>query len=460
MKITRHYLTVKGPTSARRVHYRRAGKGPPLLMIHQSPRSSAEYEPLMRQWGEHFTCIAPDTPGFGQSEPLANPAPDIDDYADAILAFADAVGIKRIAGYGFHSGGIILVTALKRHMEKFSTLAIGGYAIWNEAERVSIGDPYIPPCIPLPYGEHLVWLWNRILEQSWYFPWFAPDDATRMPGAHDDPARVHPIILEMLDSGDAYRLGYGAVLRGPRDIPPPETVTPPVLITAYTGDPLKAHLDRLGELPAGWESFGVETPGQHQDASLEHLKAYAASGEGALSEDSDQGFLPVKTEEFDGLIHWQGPRGATRMMIHAPGRECELVNAADALRIDLPGHGLSSAWPGEAPDLFEPWQAVIDAVAAHFGVETVEHEPLPKGDPDALYPDLTPDRFGNYLTKAWSIVRAQHIYAPWYQASAATAIPIDQAKLDPATLTVEHRALIRAMAAKQLHLARRSAGMF
>ena len=41
--ITRHYLTIKG----RRVHYRRVGKGPPLLMIHQSPRSSAEYEPLM-----------------------------------------------------------------------------------------------------------------------------------------------------------------------------------------------------------------------------------------------------------------------------------------------------------------------------------------------------------------------------------------------------------------------------
>ena len=83
MEITRHFVDV----GSRRVHYRRAGKGPPLLMAHQSPRSSAEYEPLMREWGKHFTCIAPDTPGFGQSDPLAIEEPTIDDFADAMLAF-------------------------------------------------------------------------------------------------------------------------------------------------------------------------------------------------------------------------------------------------------------------------------------------------------------------------------------------------------------------------------------
>jgi haloalkane dehalogenase len=460
MMITRHYLTLKGPKSTRRVHYRKAGSGPPLLMIHQSPRSSAEYEALMRDWGKYFTCIAPDTPGFGQSDPLDNPAPEIDDFADAIVEFADAVGIKKIAGYGFHSGGIILITAMKRHMEKFSTLAIGGYAIWNAEERKNLGVPYIPPCVPLPYGEHLTWLWNRILEQSWYFPWFAPNDATRLPNANDDPVRAHPIILEMLDSGDAYRLGYGAVLRGPRDIPPLDSATPPVLITAYTGDPLKVHLERLGELPLGWQSFGVETPGEHQDASLAYFKAHASKDFAQLAEDGHQGFLHIKTSDYDGLIHWRGPAAATRMVIHGPGREAELLGDTGAMRIDLPGHGLSNAWPGVAPDAMGPWQEVIDAVAAHFGIETVEHEPLPRGDPSALYHDLTPDRFGNYLTTAWSIVRAQHIYAPWYQASASTAIPIDAAKLEPANLAKEHRALIRATAAKELHLARRSRGEF
>ncbi len=451
--ITRHYLTI----GTRRVHYRRAGKGPPLLMIHQSPRSSAEYEPLMRQWGEHFTCIAPDTPGFGQSDPLANPAPEIDAYADAILEFAEAVGIQKITGYGFHSGGIILVTAMKRKLESFGSLAIGGYAIWNDEERVLIGPPYIPPNPPKPFGEHLVWLWNRVLEQSWYFPWFIPQDATRMLSAHDDPAKCHAVILELLDSGEYYRLGYGAVLRGPRDIPEPHVETPPVLITAYTGDPMKAHLDRLGDMPVGWSAKGVETPAEAEAACLAHLRAHAPRDEISFAEDTHQGFLTVKTADFEGNIHWQGNPTTGRMILHAPGREAELV-AGDALRIDLPGHGLSGGWSGPAPTQWGPWQAVIDAVAAHFGISKISHEPLAKGDPDRLFPDLTPDRFGNYLTAAWAIVRAAHIYEPWYVASKTSTIPINKDALATVSLAKEHRALIRATAAKALHLARLTRG--
>ena len=122
MIITRHYLTING----RLVHYRRYGSGPPLIMVHQSPRSSAEYEALMLTWGAHFTCIAPDTPGFGQSQPLVKADPDINDYADAIVEFIRALGLEKVAAYGFHSGGIILVTALKRHPEVFTGLAVGG----------------------------------------------------------------------------------------------------------------------------------------------------------------------------------------------------------------------------------------------------------------------------------------------------------------------------------------------
>jgi haloalkane dehalogenase len=453
MTISRHYLTINGSQGKRRVHYRKAGKGPPLLMVHQSPRSSAEYEPLMRQWAAHFTCIAPDTPGFGQSDPLANPAPEIEDFADAMIEFCDAVGLKQIAGYGFHSGGIILVTALKRHMARFKTLAIGGYAVWNDEERLKIGPPYIPPNPPKPYGEHLTWLWNRVLEQSWYFPWFDPDDETRMPGAHADPSRVHQIILEMLDAGDFYRLGYGAVLRGPRDIPPPDAATPPVLITAYTGDPLKGHLGRLGDMPAGWEAYGVETPQEHWDASLAHFQSTGICDAIEPKADENQGFITVSTDHFSGLIHWQGKRGSGRLLVHAPGREAELLNHPDAIRIDLPGHGLSTDWPGEPPTDWPAWQAVLDAVAAQFSTSETVFEPLQQGDSDQLFPDLSPDRFGNYLTTAWSIVRAAHIYAPWYMASKDHGIPIDKAALAPDKLAREHRALIRATAAKAFHIA-------
>lgn len=460
VKITRHYLTIRNAgRPPRRAHYRRAGEGPPLLLVHQSPRSSAEYEGLMREWGRHFTCIAPDTPGFGLSDPLPDPAAEIDQFADALLEFCDAAGLGSVAAYGFHSGGIILVTALKRHMARFRALAIGGYAVWNEAERARIGPPYIPPNPPRAYGEHLVWLWNRVLEQSWYFPWFEPADDNRLPFAHAEPALIDAAVQDLLDAQDHYRTGYGAVLRGPRDIPAADADTPPVLITAYQGDPLADHLERLGPLPARWQAYPVADRPAHWAASLEHLLAHGLGAPCVPREDCDAGFLDVATSGYAGLIHWRGNPASGRLQLHAPGRAGELVAAGEGLAIDLPGHGQSSGWSGPAPEEWAPWQAVIAAVCKRFGLDEVIHEPLPAGDPALLYPDLAPDRFGHYLTTAWAIVRASHIYAPWYEAAPASAIRIDPATLAPERLSIEHRALLRAPAARALHLARASAGI-
>jgi haloalkane dehalogenase len=452
--ITRHYLTVDG----RRVHYRKVGNGPPLLMIHQSPRSSAEYEPLMREWAAHFTCIAPDTPGFGQSDPLSRTDPDIDDYADAVVEFARALGLEKTAAYGFHSGGIILVAALRRNPELFTGIAIGGYAIWTPEEMAIFGETYLPSFLPSDYGEHLTWLWNRILEQSWFFPWFDVRGETRLSVAHDDPVRVDAVVREMLDAGDAYRLGYGAVLRASRDIPPPDAVTPPVLISAYDGDPLQAHIDRLGEMPAGWAAQKVATPKAHQDLSLGFLQGHVAPLTAALAEDRDRGFVTVNAGGFDGLIHWQGKPDAQTLALHEPGSEGDLLDAPDAIRIDLPGHGLSDRWPGEPPADRANWQAVIDALAGHFGTSALACPDLQAGEPARLFPDLTPDRFGAYLTTAWSIVRARQFFVPWYEANAAHAVTLDQGAVTPEALAKRHRALIRATAAREMTIAFQQGG--
>ncbi|APG61665.1 alpha/beta hydrolase [Sphingorhabdus lutea] len=454
MHISRHYISIEG----RRVHYAKCGSGPHLLMVHQSPRSSTEYHALMQKWGQYFTCIAPDLPGFGHSDPLSHPAPEIEDFADAMVEFAHAVGIKKILGYGFHSGGIILVTALKRHMEKFAGLAIGGYAIWNDEERVKIGPPYIPQNPPQPYGQHLVWLWNRILEQSWYFPWFEPSDENRMPVAHDDVSKISLIIEDMLNSGDAYRLGYGAVLRAGRDIPPPETNSPPVQITAYNGDPLQSHLERLGNMPQSWSAFGVDTPDDHYDASLKFLLSISYQENGPLGEDENAGFIHIITEDFDGLIHWQGNKNSGEIYIHTAGEEIDISAKPNAIHIDMPGHGLSDMWRGDAPINWDIWQKLIDKVAAYFNAKEINHAPLPIGDAQMLYPDLSPDRFGHYLTKAWAIVRAEQIFKPWYLADASHTKKIDTNALHPQALAKKHRARIRAISAKQMHIAAQQRG--
>lgn len=403
-------------------------------------------------WGAHFTCIAPDTPGFGQSDPLAETDPDINDYADAVVEFARALGLQKTAAYGFHSGGIILVTALKRHPDLFHGIAVGGYAIWTPQEMAVFGDAYLPPFLPSAYGEHLTWLWNRVLEQSWFFPWFDVRHETRLSVAHDDPARVHAVVTEMLDAGDAYRLGYGAVLRAPRDIPPPDAVTSPVLITAYDGDPLQAHIDRLGEMPEGWSAFKLASPKDHQEASLAFLLNLPQHDCPPLREDEDRGFIAVTTPDFDGLIHWRGKRNAHSLVLHEPGREMGLAKPDEAA-IDLPGHGLSSPMNGMASTDQAVWQSVVDAAAYMLGAGSVRYPQAETGDSALLFPDLAPDRFGNYLTTAWSIIRARYFFAPWYEAGPANAIEFDETCLDPVTLAKDHRALIRATAARAYHLA-------
>ena len=385
----------------------------------------------MRRWGAHFTCIAPDTPGFGQSDPLEG-EPEIDAFADALIAFCQAVGIGRCPAYGFHSGGVILVAATKRRPGLFRALAIGGYAVWTEAELAWFGDRYLPEWQPEPYGEHLTWLWNRILEQSWYFPWFDARDEARLTVANADPMRVHRSVMEMLDSGNAYRAGYGAVLRAPRSLPAADPELPPALITAFEGDPLLPHLDRLTDLPPGWSAHAVATPEAHQDASLAFLQAHAGSAPcPPLAEDAEEGWLALD----HGLVHWRGTRDGEDMFLHAPAAELQRPPRG-FLTIDVPGHGHSDP----APDID---RAILQTAQA-LGAARIVYPPLPPGDPQQLYPDMTPDRFGHYLTAAWSAARAEAIFAPWYDAGPAAAIPIEEAALAPVAIHRRARARIRA----------------
>ncbi|MFN6934101.1 MAG: alpha/beta hydrolase, partial [Tsuneonella sp.] len=298
---------------------------------------------------------------------------------------------------------------------------------------------YLTPVRPSGYGEHLTWLWNRMLEQSWFFPWFEVRDETRLSVAHADAGRVHAAVMEMLDAGDAYRAGYGAVLRAPRDIPAPDSITPPVLITAYQGDPLCAHIERLGEMPPNWHAHAVATPAEHERESLGFLRRHATDAPARVAEDANGGWLTVG----EGLIHWRGERDAERMVLHAPAAEMTEPGPGE-VAIDVPGHGLSSD--------FADMAATIEAVRDALGARHVVWPGVPAGHPDQLYPNLVPDRFGSHLQRAWSAARAEALFRPWYAADRDHALPVDPAALDPDAIARRVRARLRAGdAARRFH---------
>jgi pimeloyl-ACP methyl ester carboxylesterase len=90
------------------VFYREAGAAdaPLVLLLHGFPTSSFQYRELIPRLADRYRVIAPDLPGFGFTEVPAkrNYEYSFDALAHTMLAFTDALNLKRYALYVFDYG--------------------------------------------------------------------------------------------------------------------------------------------------------------------------------------------------------------------------------------------------------------------------------------------------------------------------------------------------------------------
>jgi pimeloyl-ACP methyl ester carboxylesterase len=90
------------------VFYREAGPadGPVVLLLHGFPASSFQYRELIPRLADKYRVIAPDLPGFGFTEvpETRKYKYSFDALAQTVLAFTDALGLKRYALYVFDYG--------------------------------------------------------------------------------------------------------------------------------------------------------------------------------------------------------------------------------------------------------------------------------------------------------------------------------------------------------------------
>jgi pimeloyl-ACP methyl ester carboxylesterase len=77
------------------IHYRAAGAGTPVLLLHINQQSSALYDELVEQLAPMLRAVAIDYPGHGMSDHVAE-QPSIDDYARSAMAVMEALGYERI----------------------------------------------------------------------------------------------------------------------------------------------------------------------------------------------------------------------------------------------------------------------------------------------------------------------------------------------------------------------------
>jgi pimeloyl-ACP methyl ester carboxylesterase len=121
------------------IHYRDAGNGPPLLLLHGGVVSTNPiwaghpfaYVSHMARLAEHFHVIAPDTRGCGRTVHRGG-AITFDLLADDILALIGALGLDRPAICGFSEGGIIATVLGIRHPDALRAIVNdAGYDMFN-----------------------------------------------------------------------------------------------------------------------------------------------------------------------------------------------------------------------------------------------------------------------------------------------------------------------------------------
>ncbi|HSN33214.1 MAG TPA: alpha/beta fold hydrolase [Ideonella sp.] len=160
--------------SVGQVHYASCGDAaaPAVLLLHQTPRSWREYRALLPLVGAHRRAIAMDTPGFGDSAPLAGPA-SIEGWAAVALELLDALAIARCAVVGHHTGGVIAVELAARASERVSALVLSSTPYTDAAfRRVRAGRPPIDAVERSADGSHLAALWQR---RQPFYPGGRPD---------------------------------------------------------------------------------------------------------------------------------------------------------------------------------------------------------------------------------------------------------------------------------------------
>ena len=113
------------------INYEVQGEGEPLLLIPYTSSDHACYAFQLPAYTQHFSCIAIDLPGSGESDKPAGPY-STDGYADQVAAFLGAIGIERAHVAGVSLGAAAGIHLAASHPDRVRSLSVHG--AWHASD--------------------------------------------------------------------------------------------------------------------------------------------------------------------------------------------------------------------------------------------------------------------------------------------------------------------------------------
>lgn len=456
----RRFVVVDGA----RVHYRRAGSGPVVVLLHDVPGSSAALDHATSRLAGSATVLAPDLPGQAGSQSLpAGAARDLDAHGAHLLRWLDTLGVDVVHLRGVGIGAAVALAMAVRAPQRVASLVLDELDLPgpDAADAANIRP------LPAPdlHGTHLLEVFHRVRDRWLFHPVHDQDTVTRradMP----DPIRLHEHVMAVLSGGPDQHVLEAAVAAA--DLAALRARLAPSL-----ADVEVAPLDAIAELAAHRAGGGLLVAPLPPARAVDHDPtepprvtdvpvAPGTIGRGYVETSFGQIHLRssgAMTERPPLLAFHSAPGSAEPLepLLLDLGRD-RMVIAPDFLGngdSDKPGPAtpvdiaLLAAVMLEVMDALE--LGVVDLWGTHTGgliameialarpeqVGAMILDAVPLLDPEQTadilekyLPPIVPDAHGTHLVSAWHMRRDMFLYWPWYdrRGAAVRGMPLPDAE--------------------------------
>jgi len=453
-KIERRFVTVEG----RKVHYRKMGKGPPVVMLHASPANSAMVLAEMAAAAPHFTCFAFDTPGFGLSHPLNGEELEVSDLAAATASAMAALGLPPCPVFGTHTGAAVALELGVGWPKQVSGLVLDGLPAFDDVEIAHLFEGYFESFQADPLGAHFTSIWVRFRDQFTWFPWTSRHVSRLNAIDRPTPEDIQFWVMMYNDCRKSFMPAYrAACFYGSKALTAVAALQLPAVFMATEEDMLFGHLDRLPPLRPTQRILRLtsDTKAKHAAivACLRALPSVAVRPSSAtpplVGNDPAVQFFDLT----DGQIFvrcYGNPALPAVMLLHdAPGTGLaveaiarSLADHAFVIVPDLPGTGESDPPPPGRPILRVAAES-LGVIADNLGIESyiiaatgcgcavaasavelddlrvtailVEQPPEPsEAVAKAIAPEIALSPEGAHWLQMWLMLRDNQIYRPWF----------------------------------------------